>query len=354
MENISSFSGVFSLHKKTRFRVMDYSFDEKQELNKKLREELSRQQADKLGVDASDMMQRITDGKSAWVKKSEIYVQLDKQRKLVAPQKAIRALRGGENSLVSRIKKEVGICQEQITDLSQSGGAQSKGYSDYKILIPKLENRTRNIASRLAEVESRIERVKAADPVFKQAEIVLGEIHQAKEKQDAVKTQQLLIQHQDLLVRYESQRKGLAPYLEEASKFRTELQKEYWQIMQIRFKLQTISIQLAKKRLAENVTSINNEQQKSEILHQAAAFHKQEEDLKAQYMNLSSHCPTTQVSIQDASRIWDCIIPEMVSIIKQQTDLLHNFESLSQQESKTDMPDFTPQRMAYSKQKKSP
>jgi hypothetical protein len=331
---------------------MDYSFDEKQELNKKLRDELSRQQAEQLGVDSSDMMQRVTDGKSAWVKKSETYIQLDKQRKLVAPQKAIRALRGGENSLVSRIKKEVEHCREQITYFSSTSGSQLKGINDHKTSITKLENRTHNISSTLSEVESRIERAKADDPVFEQAEAILGQVRLAQEKQDSEQTEKLLTYNKDLLVRYDLKRKSLAIYFEEARKYRTELQKEYSQIMQIRFKLQAISIQQVKKSLAENVAIIHSEVKKSEILHQAAAFHKLEEDLKKQFMNLSSHFPTSQVSIQDASRIWDCIIPEMVSIIKQQMDLLDNFKSLIPQQTISDMPDLTPQRMVFSRQKK--
>ncbi len=331
---------------------MDYSFNEKQELNKKLRGELSRQQAEQLGVDSSDMMQRVTDGKSAWVKKSDTYIQLDKQRRLVAPQKTIRSLRGGENSLVSRIKKEVEGCRERITYFPQFAGKQLKEINDYKTSITKLENRTQNVSSTLAEVESRIERAKADDPVFQQAEAVLGQVRLAREKQDSEKTEKLLTYNKDLLVNYDLKRKSLSIYFDEAHKYRTELQKEYSQIMQIRFKLQIISIQQIKKSLAENVATIHSEVKKSEILHQAAAFHKQEEDLKAQFMNLSSHFPTSQVSIQDASRLWDCIIPEMVSIKKQQIDLLHSFESLIPRPDTNDMPNFTSQGMVFTRQKK--
>ncbi len=332
---------------------MDINQEEKNKLSQALRQEMARKKAEELGVDVSDIMQRVHDGKSSWVKKSEVYVQLDKQRKLVAPQKVIRSLRGGHDSLVSRIQREIALSRDWSTKLARDSRSTDKELPELKTAIAKLENRTNSLATQLTDVESRIDRAKAHDPVFAEAESVLAQVQTAREKEDSGQAEQLLARHKDLLSKYEFLRKSLHPYLEEARKYRLELQKEYWQIMQIRFKLQTVSIQQIKQRLAGIAADLQKTGNQPDFLQSTGVLLQEDERQAREYRNLASHTPPSHIPPDDASKMWDCILPEMETTVDAQADLQKKFIALLEgQAGKAEPADSTQRRMVFAQQKK--
>lgn len=332
---------------------MDINQEEKNKLSQMLRQEMARKKADELGVDVSDIMQRVHDGKSSWVKKSDVYAQLDKQRKLVAPQKVIRSLRGGRDSLVSRIQREIALSRDWSTKLARDNRFGDKELPELKTAIAKLENRTNSLATQLADVESRIDRVKAQDPVFAEAESVLAQVQSVREKEDAGQAEQLLARHKDLLSKYEFLRKSLLPHLEEARKYRLELQKEYWQIMQIRFKLQAMSIQQIKQRLAGIASHLQKAGNQPEFLQSAAALLQEDEHQNKLYRNLASHTPPSHIPPDEASQMWDCILPEMETTVDAQADLQKKFIAILEgQAGKAEPADASLRRMVFTQQKK--
>lgn len=212
-----------------------------------LQREIAEQKAHELGVDPSDLMQRVYDGRTSWAKKTDIYVQLDKQRKMVAPKKVMRALRDGHHSIVSRIKKEIEKCRiifQNATDQNQSA---SLKLSEINTSVEKVKNQSKNLEKQLNDVESKIERIKEREPVFEKAEAILTQIRDARDQENHIVVNRLLLENKEVLAQYEILRKNLHPHLEKARKCRQELQRVYWQIMKNRFQLQTISIQQIKK-----------------------------------------------------------------------------------------------------------
>lgn len=308
---------------------MELNQQEKEKLAQRLREEMTRKKAEELGVDPSDIMLRVNDGKSSWVKKSEVYVQLDRQRKLVAPPKVMRSLRDGKNSLVSRIHHQVNECRLIINDLSKQKNPVNFNLSEYKTASAKLENRTNSIENQLMEVESRIDRTKAREPIFAQAESVFSKVQDAKGKNDIARADQLLAENKDILGKYEFLRKGLNPYLEEARKYRLELQREYWHILQIRYKLQTSIIQQSKTSLAAMITAIQKEGGSQAVLVKTSELVKEDDLIMRQYNDLASHTPPSHIPSADASSIWDYILPEMEPLIEQQAELQRQFAALT-------------------------
>lgn len=306
---------------------MDLNQQEKDKLLQKLREESARKKAEELGVDPSDIMLRVHDGKSSWVRKSEVYVQLDRQRKLVAPPKIMRSIRDGKNSLVARIHREVNQCRQLMSDLAKQKVPASINISEFKTSTAKLENRANSIENQLTDVEARIDRAKARDPIFAMAEAVFADVRSAQDQNDQERADRLLAENKDTLGKYEFLRKSLNPYLEEARKYRLELQKEYWQIMQSRFKLQAVSIQLVKSDLAPLLAHLQQDGSQSSLI-KASELIKEDEQCQKKYLDLSSHTPPSHIPPQDACSVWDCILPEMESLLDQQVDLQNQFSDL--------------------------
>ncbi len=328
---------------------MNLNQDEKNKLSQLIKEEMARTKADELGVDTTDMMQRVFDGRSSWVKKSTVYIQLDKQRKLVAPQKVMRSLRGGQDSLLSRIHVEIANCRGLINEIAKQSSS-DREFAEIKSSVHKLENRANSLSSQLADVETKIDRMKSRDPIFSQAEAVLTQVRVEREKDgDADK---LLLENKELLSQYEFLRKSLLPYLEEARKCRLELQKEYWLIMQNHYKLSNISIQQIKQSLAHLIPQWQKKEGQSDQLLKASDLLRNDEEISRTYRDLYSHTPPSHLPQQDASKIWDCILPEMENLIHQDDALRHEFSDLLGQNTEKEQSLTPRQRMAFVQQKK--
>ncbi len=307
---------------------MELDQEKKNQLAQKLRNELARQKADELGVEITDLMERIADGKSSFVKKSEVYLQLDKQRQLISPPKKIRSLRDGQNSLALRILGEIRLTRERLGEISDAPPEGIPPLGDYPTMIQKLENRVNHRVQQLGEVENKIERIKTQDPVFDQAEAILRELREAREKRNPALTAQLATTHHSLLKQYETARKSLHPHLDEARQCRVALQKEYAQILKIRFRLQTILLTLVKRQAAERVTAQAGRPGAKEVIRVLALLQKRGEPLRRRYAELSVHCPAGHLPLPEASKAWDAVLPHFKTLVDRQAALLEKGRTL--------------------------
>ncbi|MFB3784889.1 MAG: hypothetical protein ACE15F_00825 [bacterium] len=304
---------------------MELDQEQRNQLAQKLRYELARQKADELGVEITDLMERIADGKSSFVKKSEVYLQLDKQRQLLAPKKSIRSLRDGPESLAARIRGEIQLARSRLDEISHAPREGLPPVGDYPTMIQKLENRVNHRVLELEEVEERIERIKIQDPVFGQAEAVLRELHQAREKQDWPLISQLAAAYHPLLKQYETARKSLHPHLEEARQCRLALQKEYAQILKIRFRLQGVLLSLFKKQASFRFSPRTGDGRGDDVSSALALMHKQDETLRLRYAELTVQCPAGHLPVPVASKAWDAVLPHLMDLVEQQAGLMEKY-----------------------------
>jgi hypothetical protein len=329
---------------------------EKIQLAKRFRDELVKQRAEELGVETQDLMTRVSDGKHSLVKKSSVYIQLEKQRQLVAPKKVLRALRDGQDSIVHLIQDEIQLCRKLLNDLEKIGAIESSNISDYKAGLVKLENRTNSFTNQLVAYETKIERTKKQETVFGEAESVLAEVYKARQQNDMQKVQALMLQHRDLLKKYETQRKLLNPHIEGARKVRYDMQKEYWLIMESRYKIHSLSILQMKKNLVDLSQSIILPNVKQEFQSDIAMLQKRQEQLNDTYRNIVSHCPPSHIEQTEAIKIWDTILPNMKTVLQHLSDIDQLFQDLITKyknlplNSDSDTGD-APKRMVYAERK---
>ncbi|MGC9326509.1 MAG: hypothetical protein ACP5I1_02640 [Candidatus Hinthialibacter sp.] len=308
---------------------MELNPKEKDQLRKILRQEVAEQKAHELGVNPSDLMQRIIDGKASWAKKTDIYIQLDKQRKMIAPKKVMRTLRDGRNSIVSRIRKEIEECRGILQKTGAPNHSTSAKLAEIKTLIEKIGNQSQNLENQVCEIESKIENIKEREPVFKQAEAILTQIRHARDQENQTAIQRLFSENKELLGHYEILQKNLHPHVEKARRRRQELQRVYWQIMKCRFQLQAISIQQIKTHIAGQAAQLNNQEEKKNWMVKITDALKDEKILRQGYQSLSQQTPPTHVSTQDASKIWDQLLPELENIIERQAGMRKKLSALS-------------------------
>lgn len=307
--------------------VMNDIDKEKQELAKRLRDELLKQKAEELGVECDDLMQRIHDGKVSYVKKSVVFEQLEKQRQLIAPKKVIRSLRDGQHSIVAKIRTEIQTCRQLLNDLEKNTAIASAKIGDYKTGLIKLENRTNSLANQLTDIENKVERLKTQASVSAKAEAVIAEIQSAKERNDPAAVQTLLGANRDCLKEYETFRKSLKPQIEFARKYRVSLQKEYWLILEFHYKIQSLTLIQRKKKFPETNAEIAATAMKEERSTDFAMLNKRLEQLNDHYRQIASHCPPTHIAQAEAMKTWDSIIPAMMSIVKQVDEISATLQS---------------------------
>lgn len=316
---------------------MELSPQEKQELAKKLRKELVQQKASELGVSVDDLMLRVTDGRMNFVHKAKVYSDLEKQRQLAGPPKMIRALRG-EDSLINRIGQELTLLLKLIEGPLVEEFLSALERSDYRTNLGKIKNRKDSLAKSLTEVEDRIERAKTEDKVFKEGEAVLLSLSKAKEANDASKIAEITNTHKDLIIAYTARRKGLDPYFTTARELRLELQREYWRILSLRWKLDSSFVVYARKFLKTCLDQNESGLDKSELEVLLTEILQEWTILNKNQIELAGRCPPRHIDIQLASGAFDAIIPDMKILADDQSELIKQLSNLVNLQKKKDIP----------------
>jgi hypothetical protein len=297
---------------------MQIDQQEKQKLAKKFREELAKQKADEMGVNVDDLMMRVSNGKLDFVHKSKVYVELEKQRQLSNPKEIIRSLRG-ENSLVSRIRKEVELCSQTVMSTPFSTTLPPLELADYRTSINKLLNRCDNLHHLLQEAEDKIEHTKKNNPVFKQGEAVLVELHKAKQANELEKMTQLGHAQKDLLEQYATLRKGLEPHMAACRRYRLDLQREYWRILFTRWKMESTYIVSLRKQLKEAHDQMPDKTDQENLAASCKELVTQLDQLTKIQAELAERCPPKNIEELLATGTFDAILPDMKSCVDQIT-----------------------------------
>lgn len=302
----------------------EFSTNEKQKLIKNLRQAVAEQKASELGVDVSDIIPRVSDGRIQWIKREEAYTILEKQRYFSGPKKITRSLRGGEDSLINKIYDEINSLVEYVQYLTKYEILNSLERIDHMTSITKIQERTNNIREELEYTENQIDKTKEKDPLYLEAETALKEMQTANEQGNPKKFAELRSIHYELLKKYESRRKALEPFIESARHSRSGLMKEFWRCFQLRWKLQHLQIMRLQKIIGKYVKNLPTSKD-SNPSKEYAALLKQYLLLGKSQAELAQKIPSQNEDIDMALKIWDHVLPEMQSMIEDQKQFYQAF-----------------------------
>ncbi|NPU95877.1 MAG: hypothetical protein HPY51_01505 [Candidatus Omnitrophica bacterium] len=330
---------------------MELDQEQKNILAQQLRYERARRKAEELGVEITDLMERVVDGKSFFVKKSEVYQQLGKQRQLLASKKIMRSLRDGQNSLAARIRAEIQLARGLLKKLTAAPPEALPPLDEFPTALQKLENRVNFHVRQLQSLEDKIERIKSQNPVFAQAETVLQELYQARQQRDTSRIAQLSAEHGPLLQKYEAARKTLKFHIDDARQCRLRLQIEYGRILKIRFRLLTITADLL-LRQRPNAPGGASTSPGPELPASLALIQKQGDYLRHRFGELSTHCPAGHLPILEASKTWDQVLRIMGALVDRQAALVEQCKALrSSVKNPSSTSNRPPRRMAFADQR---
>lgn len=278
-------------------------------------QELARKRAQELGVSPEDLVQKVVNGQAVWVLKTEIYADLDKQRKLAVSPKVIRAIRGGENSLYGLIQANL----EQAKRLLQEVGARDLWNPierhDSLSSIINVERRGGEAATYMMELEDEIEKVKEKDPIHADAEKILSEMRQAQLDGRSDVVADISRSHADLLKRYQQRRKAIEPHIQSTRNYRMVLQKEYWKIMQIVWRLRDVLMEALEKEMESVSIDRFNEAEIKQFRTDRHFISINRNSFNARQREVSARCPALQ---DDAMDEWNRTLDSMRQLLEQQ------------------------------------
>ncbi|MDX9752855.1 MAG: hypothetical protein RBU29_02785 [bacterium] len=325
---------------------MDLSREERLKLAQQFRQEMAQQKAEEMGLNPNDLMVRVSDGRMSWVQKAKVYGELEKQRQLATPKKVIRSLRG-EDSLVNRIKQEIQVSTQMVNDPLMKEFVSALDLSDYRNSIEKIGVRLGKLAVELQAIEDKIESTKRDDPIFKQGETLLVQLAKAKEAQDQQQLADLATTYKDLLVEYTTKRKNLEPLMLQARSHRLELQREYWRILQIHWKIETAQIAYYRKLIKSQYDQTADMKHKADIKQASQSLATALDELAQKQRELASRCPPRHIELPLATGALDAINPDMKLLTDNLADIKFQWAALFNQG--TDKTKAQSQRMAYIK-----
>lgn len=301
-------------------------------------QEIRAQKAKELGVEPDQITQKVVNGQTVWVKKTEVYADLEKQRN-IASNRVIRAIRGGENSLFGRILQLGNESRSLLRTSKQYEWLNALQSHDLQVSISNLEQRSQEAADQLAEIEDAIESAKSRDSVFAEGEQALYQIRDAQ--RDGNKKQVLEIQraHQELLRKYQKRRKSIEPYLQSARTYRAVLQKQMLKACLLVWDLRSEYLSGIKKHIEELSQQTGDEDAKQ---NKNVDLKKMETDLHAlqsAYRKRKSIALDTSNESDHPSEAWDAGIYEMIELLDRQRAVQPEFEKLLHQYHQAGQPD---------------
>ncbi|RJP35193.1 MAG: hypothetical protein C4527_00990 [Candidatus Omnitrophota bacterium] len=331
---------------------MDLSLDERKKLALQFRKEMTKKKAAELGMNPDEVTAKVKNGQLIWVKRADLYQQLEKQRKVAGPEKVVRALRDGENSLKSKIEKDIRITRMIADEMTKANIITMIERNDIMSSIAHVQRRFSGIITELQTIEESIERAKKSDDVLKEGEEVLKEMKSAAESGNTQMIAQLRSLHKDLLTKYENRRKSLDPLITSARHCRADMQREYWRIYQNRWKLQGITFKYYLKDIATISTNLPDGPVKDSFQEELTLLHEDFEKLLGQHNQLSVQYPDTTADPTASMKAWDEILPSMKTLIEEQDFLFESLQSLiAKYQPYAAKTEETAQRMVFIEQK---
>jgi len=319
---------------------------EKNNLLNKFNEELLKEKAKEMGVSPDEILVKVVNGKQVFLKKAEVYAQLEKQRSFTKPKQIPRALRGPD-SLINKINEEVQTCLSLNAKLSGQSILNAMEAQDYRSSVKKLNDLTLDLARQLSEAENAIEQTKAADSVFKEAESVLIQMKQAHHQDDIDAVKDLQSNHAPLLKQYENRRKKLTPYLDAARQLRLEIQRVYWRLLVVRWKLLNHGVKDQLKRLVEASESMRPKEARSMFTLGNKDARDIAEQLNNEQISLSNQSPDKSTEIKKASDQYDRLTPGLIDLLETQHSLWQDLAAIELKEVTETQDGKSVKRMAY-------
>lgn len=296
-------------------QIRNISPEDRRKLTQAFQEQSAKTQAEQMGTNQNNLHQRVVDGKYQWVQQAKTLQEDERKKRILATSRPARALRDGENSLVSLIQKSLDKFYDLAEQFKQSKNIQQMDYIDCMNTAKKIFERTETYANQLSEVENKIELSKAQNPVFQEAEKLLLLMSQLKKQHNNKKLNQLQKQNAPLLISYQNQRKSLTPLIENARQLRTDLQREYWRIMQSNWNLYKSVFVKNLNACQDKIESIPNGEVKTSNQQEIKEVKMQFDSLTDREDTLRLSLPTTIGASGDNTLSWDEIIPDMSSIL---------------------------------------
>lgn len=191
---------------------------------------MARKKAEEMGVRHDELRTRVVDGKTVWVTKSDLNVELEKQRKIAATNKIIRSIRDGDKSLFALITQEIHNARALCTTLVELKALHTMQSRDHHISIETVEKRSISTASQINELEAQIDQQKSKNKLFGQATEILDQISKARASGEDEKVAQMMSTYRPVLQAYQKQVSALEPAIQSCRTFRVDLQKLYLKI----------------------------------------------------------------------------------------------------------------------------
>ncbi len=307
---------------------MDFSHDDKKKLAAHFQKEMAKKKAKELGIRPDELSIKVKDGKIKWIKRAELYQELEKQRKVYGPQKVVRALRDGDNSLLAAIEKEIRIARTLAEELAKVNIITVLEKNDAFSSITQIYRRLSTITIELQEVEENIERAKQSDSVLQEGEEVLKELKDAMETKDQNTISQLRSDHKNLLSKYENRRKALDPFILSARHHKADMQREYWRILQQRWKLQETTFKHYSKELVGIGKGLPDGPIKSSFNEEIKLLREKYHELIERHNTLTGQCPDSTADPATAMRLWDENLPVMTTMIEENDFLFETLQSI--------------------------
>lgn len=311
----------------------------KQELERKLIVD----KAKELGVSPDDIGVRIIDGKRTLVRKSDVYFELEKQRKLASPKTIIRSIRGGEDSLHGRIRHEA----QHIRDIAKKAIALNPmEKNDAVTSAESIAAAAEKQALEISDLEDQIEEKKSSDPVFQQGEEVMRQMKLAKSQGDAETLERIKSRSVSLFQQYERRQNSIRPFIDSASAGRLVLQRYYWRVLQTAWGLREKEINHAVGQGLNDSSPITSQT--------ARSLQSQAHGLNNQRSLVAGQTPSQQHEDSRASQRWDMVLDTMVTLAKEHFTVYENCMNLTRSlDDSKDAGQKSGPRMAFQDERKT-
>lgn len=286
-----------------------YSLRDRQKLAKAFQDQVSAQHNHEVNHQPDEFQKKMMNEQYHWVKQSEIFKEEERRKRFAKKVKPIRALRDGENSLVSLITTTLSKSTDKINSYETTGYISKVVKSDMINNICMIEDCTNAFANELAEIENNIELAKSQNQIILDAERVLLQLSKLKETGELNQAQQLYNHHSKLLQSYKFQRYSIMPLIESARHQRTSLQRQYWRCMSTLWSIHDIVCQKDLGSIYETIETIVNHTLKLEKRKEMNIAQHNIDDIYERKVNISGEVPSNLNPDEDEGSIWEKIIP---------------------------------------------
>ncbi|MBD3268146.1 hypothetical protein GF373_15895 [bacterium] len=236
--------------KSSRIRA-NYSMEEIQKLLADIGATVSSHKAEQIGIDPENMVKTIRGGRIVWITVEEMNAALSKQRKVSAPKKAQRSVRGND-SVSNEISRRVEACRSLIHSIRKVSPEDSPEFTRSLRTLESLQNLSVSQAREVRVLESAIQRKKQEDPILQEMDKATEEMMAAMKEDnhaDVDVCQSFCDRHMD---EYLARQKRLDPYIKKAKEYRLSFLLSKQQLFQFQYEL----IEKGEKALIKHIEEV--------------------------------------------------------------------------------------------------